>query len=207
MSGNRVRILLVEDNQADARLIFHMLNEERAGGVDVEIAESLESALASLSGKEFDIVLLDLTLPDSRGLDTFERIEAEARNVPIIIITGLTDEELAITAVRKGAQDYLLKGDVESRLLLRAIQYAIERKRLLLELQEAHHKVKTLSGLVPICSGCKKIRDDKGFWNQLEIYIGEHSEAEFTHGICPDCAQKYYGGYLKKKELDSGNSI
>jgi PAS domain S-box-containing protein len=72
-----------------------------------------------------------------------------------------------------------------------------ERERLILELNETLAKVKSLSGLLPICASCKKVRDDKGYWNQIEAYISEHSEAEFSHGLCPDCAQKLYG------ELDS----
>jgi PAS domain S-box-containing protein len=72
-----------------------------------------------------------------------------------------------------------------------------ERERLISELKEALSKVKTLSGLLPICAACKKIRDDKGYWNQIEIYLRDHSEAEFTHGLCPDCGKKLYPGYYK----------
>ncbi len=71
-----------------------------------------------------------------------------------------------------------------------------EREKLLLDLQDALAKVKTLSGLLPICAACKKIRDDKGYWNQIESYIRDHSEADFTHSICPECSKKLYGKYL-----------
>jgi len=74
-----------------------------------------------------------------------------------------------------------------------------ERERLITELQEALAKVKTLSGMLPVCASCKKIRDDKGYWQQIEAYISDHSEAEFSHGICPDCAVKIYGEYYRKK--------
>lgn len=73
-----------------------------------------------------------------------------------------------------------------------------ERDRLIFNLQEALAKVKTLSGLIPICASCKKIRDDKGYWNQIETYISDHSEADFTHGICPQCAKKLYPDYAKE---------
>jgi|GEM_PF-3395528 len=73
-----------------------------------------------------------------------------------------------------------------------------ERERLIFELQEAIAKVKTLSGMLPICASCKKIRNDKGYWEQIEVYIGDHSEAEFSHGICPECAEKLYPGFYKK---------
>jgi PAS domain S-box-containing protein len=73
-----------------------------------------------------------------------------------------------------------------------------EREKLILRLQEAYAKVKTLSGLLPICSSCKKIRNDKGYWEQMEVYIRDHSEADFSHGICPECAEKLYPEYYKK---------
>ncbi|MBI4974457.1 MAG: PAS domain-containing protein [Candidatus Omnitrophica bacterium] len=78
-----------------------------------------------------------------------------------------------------------------------------EREKIILELKDAIAKVKQLSGMLPICAGCKKIRDDKGYWNQIEIYIRDHSEAEFTHGLCPDCARKAYEELDRlKKEKD-----
>jgi PAS domain S-box-containing protein len=75
-----------------------------------------------------------------------------------------------------------------------------EREKLILELQDALAKIKTLSGMLPICASCKKIRDDKGYWSQIEAYISEHSEAEFSHGVCPECAKKLYPEYYKKRE-------
>ena len=90
-----------------------------------------------------------------------------------------------------------------------ALRYAIERKQdeaereqLIRELQNALTQVKTLSGLLPICSGCKKIRDDQGYWNRIETYISEHSGAQFSHGICPDCAKKYFPDYTASLDWD-----
>jgi len=80
--------------------------------------------------------------------------------------------------------------------ITKRIQAEKEREKLILNLQEALDNIKTLSGLLPICSNCKKIRDDKGYWNQIESYIRDHSEAEFSHGICPECAKKYYPDYI-----------
>jgi len=80
------------------------------------------------------------------------------------------------------------------------IQAERERDELILELKKAMKEIKTLSGLLPICASCKKIRDDKGYWHQVESYISSHSEAEFTHGICPECAKKLYPGFRKKKD-------
>ena len=79
-----------------------------------------------------------------------------------------------------------------------AKQFEAEREKLIKELQYALDNVKTLQGLIPICASCKKIRDDKGFWNQVEGYISQHTDAKFTHGICPDCAKKLYGDFYEK---------
>ncbi len=80
-----------------------------------------------------------------------------------------------------------IQAEVEARIRIQS-----EKDNLIVELKDALCKVKTLSGMLPICSSCKKIRDDKGYWNQIEFYIGEHSDAEFSHGICPDCMKKLY---------------
>jgi hypothetical protein len=98
-------------------------------------------------------------------------------------------------AIQEGAQDYLWKGQADEQLLVRAIRYAIERKRILTKLQAALERVKTLSGLLPICCACKKIRDDEGYWNEVATYLSQHSELKFTHGICPDCMQRLYGDF------------
>jgi YesN/AraC family two-component response regulator len=161
------------------------------------------------------VLLLDLGLPDSSGMDTLVSAARSCPAGPIVVLTGLTDELFGIEAVKNGAQDYLIKGRITGEILTRSICYAIERKkleneekRLVHELREAIEKIRTLKGLIPICASCKKIRDDQGYWNQVEVYISEHSEAEFSHGICPDCAEKIYGRFLKRNQSsDAGTSI
>lgn len=123
-----VRILLVEDNPADALLLKHTLAETGAGPCEVAFAESLGEAVRSLETGLPDVILLDLSLPDSRGLATVERTNAAAPSVPIVVLTGLDDEAIALEAVRRGAQDYLVKGCSDCRLLGRTIRYAMERK-------------------------------------------------------------------------------
>lgn len=99
--------------------------------------------------------------------------------------------EVNVYPIRNG------KGEIDkiihvSRDVTERKRLEVERERLILELQEALHKVKTLSGMLPICASCKKIRDDKGYWNQIEGYIQDHSDALFTHGICPECTKKFF---------------
>jgi len=126
----RIRVLLVEDNPGDARLIVEMLREA-SDEFDLQQVDSLKSALDQLGRVAVDVVLLDLGLPDSQGLDTFERVRrgGGAVDKPIIVISGLDDETVALEAVRAGAQDYLLKGQIEGRALARVIRHAIERQR------------------------------------------------------------------------------
>jgi two-component system cell cycle sensor histidine kinase/response regulator CckA len=123
-----IRVLLVEDNPGDARLILEMLREVSAQ-FDLQQVEHLEQALERLGKATVDVVLLDLGLPDSQGLATFERTRRGTTTEPIIVISGLDDERVALEAVRSGAQDYLVKGHIEGEVLARVIRYAIERQR------------------------------------------------------------------------------
>lgn len=183
-----IRALLIEDNPMDAALLREMLSG--SSNIYIECAESLSLGLRRLEKGDLDIVLLDLTLPDSQGLNTFIAIHENTPDIPIILLTGLEDDVLGTVAVKSGAQDYFVKGQIEEKLLARSIRYAIERKKLLLDLEKALAEIKILKGLIPICAWCKKIRDDQGYWNQLEIYLNKHTGVEFTHGICPDCLSK-----------------
>ncbi len=124
------RVLLVEDNPGDVRLIQEMLRGDQVNQFAAATAGTLEGALAALEEKAFDIVLLDLNLPDSRGENTFTRINTLFPDLPIVILTGNNDQQTAFTAIGLGAQDYLVKGFVRDGMLSRAILYAIERKRL-----------------------------------------------------------------------------
>jgi DNA-binding response OmpR family regulator len=125
-----LKVLLVEDNPRDARMIREMLAEVKDDGFSLEYAEQLSTALERLAEGGIDMVFLDLSLPDSRGFDTFAQAYARAPQVPIIVLAGLDDEEVAVRAVREGAQDYLVKGHVDSNLLVRAMSYVVERKRV-----------------------------------------------------------------------------
>ena len=126
---------MIEDNLADARLIREMLADASRPEVHLEHATSLSAGLASLAERNADAVLLDLTLPDSAGMDTFLTAHASAPDVPIVVLSGLSDEAVASRAVDEGAQDYLVKGQVDGNTLIRSIEYAVRRHALHAELQ------------------------------------------------------------------------
>jgi two-component system cell cycle sensor histidine kinase/response regulator CckA len=142
MNLEGIRALLVEDNPGDARLFFELVRETGAGYLKLEHVDRLDKALARLSDEHFDVVLLDLSLPDEQGLTTLLRTHAHAPKVPIVILTGLDDEAVAVRAVRAGAQDYLVKGRVDGDLLVRSMRYATERWRAVeaLERREEHYR-------------------------------------------------------------------
>lgn len=133
MEAQPLRILLVEDNPGDARLIRETLREAASLHFDLMHVERLSAARAACESSAVDVVLLDLSLPDAHGLETLTQCLSFASEAPIIVLTGLDDERVAVQAVQAGAQDYLVKGGVDSTLLVRSIRYARERKRLDLE--------------------------------------------------------------------------
>ncbi|MCX6992814.1 MAG: response regulator [Kiritimatiellaeota bacterium] len=199
MTTKTSKVLLIEDDPADAQLIMEILREEPENAMEILHMSNLARGLETLERGGIDVVLLDLTLPDSSGHNTFAMLAKHVPTMPVIVLTGMDDKEMAIRIVQEGAQDYLVKSLVDYTMLARSIRYSIERKRTLLEkdlligqLRETLADVKTLSGLLPICASCKHIRDDKGYWHQVESYIQQHSSAVFTHGLCPKCSQKIY---------------
>jgi signal transduction histidine kinase len=132
-----LRILLIEDNPADARLTRELLREVASVTLDLVHADSLAAGVALLASQEFAVVLADLSLPDAQGLETVRRLRDADARVPLVVLTGLDDERIAVEMLQNGAQDYLVKGHGEGHVIARAIHYAIERKRTELQLTEA----------------------------------------------------------------------
>jgi serine phosphatase RsbU (regulator of sigma subunit) len=126
-ASGRVRVLLVEDNPGDVRLFRELLRDTGAEGFEIEVIGRLSDACARVAEGGIGLVLLDLSLPDSHGLETFQVLHRAAPAVPVIVLSGLTNEAVAVQAVHEGAQDYLVKGVGDGHLLVRAMQYAIER--------------------------------------------------------------------------------
>lgn len=210
MSVDPIRVLLVEDDPAFARLVARRLNGSAFFPCLTHHAECLEAAVQMVTTEPFDAVLLDLQLPDSEGLETFRTLRAQIPQHAIIILTSVDSEALAVEALQQGAQDYLFKQESGGDLIVRAVRYAVERNRLERErqelvkrLQESLATVQTLHGLLPICASCKQIRDDHGQWHQIENYVRQRTNAEFTHGICPNCLQRDYPDVYERMKAES----
>lgn len=190
----KLSILLVEDNRADLVLIREYLAEQQTFSYDLLSAGMLESALELLTRREFDVVLLDLSLPDSSGVDTVRRMVTGFPDIAVIVLTGLRDEKTALQCVRYGAQDYLEKRHLSPVMLDKSIRYSLERKRSVLEkedllqdLNQALKRIESLEGILPICVSCKKIFAGDQGWLRMENYIGRTLNAEVVKLICPAC--------------------
>jgi PAS domain S-box-containing protein/putative nucleotidyltransferase with HDIG domain len=144
MDIKKTAILIIEDNPADARFIREILSEFNGAAYDFKYADRLSDALKMISGNSLDIVLLDLSLPDSEGLDALSAIVAANFHIPIVVLTGTDDSDIADRALGMGAQDYLVKGKYDSGMLSRSIRYAIERKKSEIELKKSERKFRSL---------------------------------------------------------------
>lgn len=211
------RILIVDDS-SDNRLLLQMVltasgySEPLMAGSAREAFRRLGMEEPADPGPAVDLILLDISMPEVDGIEACRRIKAvdRLRDIPIIMATALTDTEFLVAAFDAGAMDYITKPLKKVELLARVssalkLKGEMDRRKAQedalrktnAELSQALQEVKVLRGFIPICMSCKKIRDDKGFWQQLESYIQKHSEALFSHGVCPDCYQKLSDKYLK----------
>ena len=194
--GESVRILLVEDNPADRLLIRSMLLESTTQTFVFDHAETIAETFQLLDTQTFDIVLLDLTLPDHGGFDTFTVVAEHAPEVPIIVLSGLDDENLALKAVNHGAQDYLVKGQVDHLLLLRAVRYGIERKRVERQLRHSEAFYQSLVENLPQYILRKDVNGRFTFANQrfcaeLGMPVGEIVGKTDYDFFPPELAAKY----------------
>jgi len=190
----QIRVLLVDDDNIDRESMLRFVHECQLP-FDMHPASSKKEAEAILATMAFDVVLLDFELGDGSGLDLLGTMGDAAG----IVITGCGSEEVAVEAMRLGACDYLIKDTDRSYLtvlpltienVLARRKAERDREELIVQLQQALSQVKTLRGILPICGRCKKIRNDGGYWSEVELFVKEHSEAEFSHGFCPDCLRR-----------------
>jgi sigma-B regulation protein RsbU (phosphoserine phosphatase) len=208
-----VSILIVDDSPDQQALLRSILG--KAGHAEIFSADSAKAAarLLNLDGEtaseNIDLILMDVLMPEQDGVETCRQIKrcAHLEDIPVIMVTAKSDLGNLKDAFAAGAMDFISKpvnsvellARVSSALLLkqemdRRKNRELELRRSNEELQKALKEVKVLRGLIPICASCKKIRNDGGFWQQLEEYLGEHSEAEFSHGLCQPCIKKLYPG-------------
>jgi len=193
-----MRILIAEDDFTSRGMLAAVLR--KAGHEPVETVNGLEAWEALQQPDAPRLVILDWMMPEMDGLEVLRRIRAVESDRPpyILMLTTKTDKAEIVAGLDAGANDYLAKpfdaGELRARVDVgrRLVETQDELAGKIGELQRALAEIKTLRGIVPICASCKKIRDDAGFWQQVEVYVSDHSEAEFSHGICPECMKKLY---------------
>jgi PleD family two-component response regulator len=219
---SEMTILAIDDDPVSLRFIEKLLNQGGYG--NIRTCTNAEEGCRMVEKEPPDLILLDIVMPDMDGYQFSMRVRenASTRDLPILVVTGGAAEanEAIEKSFEAGATDFITKpintteffARVRSALaikqahdrlkeeLSRRQQAEEEKETLIAELKDAFAKVKKLTGLLPICASCKKIRDDQGYWNQIENYIREHSEAEFSHSLCPECVESIYPGMKKPAE-------
>jgi len=215
MNGEKVNILLVDDDSQDRRLVKVILGRSyRPGQYGVETAGTLSDAVKCLTHGAYDIVLLDLNLPDSRGIDTVQRAREVNPDVSIVVLTGLDDEETGLEAIRKGAEDYLVKGNSLEHVLVRTIRYSLERRRVRERLRETENRfrsvVQTAGSAILVLSPEYKILEwnehakDIYGWERREVlnkdYLQLFIPAEDQSTVAEDMQQVLSGKMVKSLE-------
>ncbi|MGE5340328.1 MAG: response regulator [Candidatus Omnitrophota bacterium] len=207
-----MRILIVDDSESFLNALMAILNE--GGYPDVVKKQSASEAIQYLRDHnehpgEFpiDLILMDIMMPEMDGIAAVQAIKSneKLRDLPIMMISIRDEEDKIHQAFQAGAIDYIEKPikKLELRARIRSFlrlkeeidqRKAHERQleKTVQKLQKAVSEIHTLTGLLPICSNCKKIRNDKGYWEQVESYVSERTSVEFTHGLCPDCIKSLY---------------
>lgn len=186
MSHQKSLVLAVDDNPQNLQFLGKLLSDN---GYEVGMAQNGQQALNFVKKNDPDLILLDIMMPGMDGYEVCKQLKKDyfAQQIPVIFLTAMTESQNIIKGFEAGGVDYVTKPFNSGELLARI---------------KTHIEIRILRGLLPMCSKCKKIRDDEGFWNQVDSYIEEHSQATFTHGICPECLVKLYGDkdWFKKKK-------
>jgi phosphoserine phosphatase RsbU/P len=191
-----MRVLIAEDNSTTRSLLQEALTD---WGFDVLTASDGREAWQQLAhGDAPHLILLDWTMPEMDGIEVCRAVRQlpHVRTNYIILLTARDSPDDVVVGLEAGADDYITKpfepAELRARLQVGvrivALQHSLARR--VGELEEALARVKQLHGLLPICSYCKKIRDDQNYWQQVEAYISSHTDAQFSHGVCPDCYER-----------------
>ena len=214
-----IRVLIAEDDFLVAkeiqRILLHLGGHEVIG-----VAGNGEKTIEMVCNLKPDILLLDIQMPQMNGLEVAKKIQ-ELCPTPIVILTAYESKEYLEKASESGVGAYLTK-PANPILVQRSIMISIARHQDLIQMSQLYQQIKlkneklekklaeikTLQGILPICAQCKKIRDDQGYWQQVEEYMQSHANIEFSHGICPECMQILYPDYIREtlKEKDGSKT-
>ncbi len=210
-----LKILIVDDDSISQKLLKGLL--EKQGYSNILISNSGENALELIKTNHPDLILLDIFMLGIEGYEVCRILKADTAttHIPIIMVTGgaIQVDEAIKKSFSAGATDFITKpirsieflARVRSGLIIKRSHDLLveeikqrkknenEKEKLIKKLEQASLEIKSLQGIIPICSHCKKIRDDEGYWSILEAYLQKHSDATFSHGMCPDCLDKLYG--------------
>lgn len=203
-----MRILIAEDDSTSRKMLKAVL--EKSGYEVVEAADGSEAWDAMQAPDAPQMAILDWMMPGLDGPEIVRRVRAMENEIDpyIIILTAKGEKPDIVKGLETGADDYIAKPFDPQELLARIkvgrrlVEARVALSARIKELEQALEHIKTLQGILPICSYCKKIRDDKGYWDQVEIYIGKHSDAMFSHSICPECMKKFYPELCEEKNND-----
>jgi YesN/AraC family two-component response regulator len=205
-----ISVLYVEDEPATREEVVEILQRRVR---EVFTARDGSEGLVLFRERAPDLVVTDIRMPVMDGLMMARTIREEYKGALIIMVTAYSDTPYMLEAVDIGIDQYVVK-PVKVEKLAAALdkcaeiieyrrahkRFIAEREKLIADLQKALAEIKTLHGILPICANCKKIRDDKGAWKQMESYISEHTDAVFSHGLCSECATKLYPRIFKSEE-------
>jgi len=197
MQNKKKLILIADDNHENRQVLGSLLT---ISGYEVGVSSDGPKTLEFVKNKLPDLILLDIVMPGMDGFEVCEKIKSGllTKHIPIIFLTAKTSTEDIVRGFKVGGVDYVTKPFNAEELIARV---------------DTHIEMKILRGLLPMCSSCKSVRDDQGYWHSIEEYIDSHSDALLSHGLCDGCAEKLYGdedwfqeSKLKKKTTDSGGS-
>ncbi len=193
------RILIVDDEKFNIKVLTEFLQNDYM----IMVAKTGEQALKAIQSQTPpDLVLLDILMPEMDGYEICKRIKTDpkSKHIPVIFVTAVSEAMDAAKGFDLGAVDYITKPFNPVTVQAR-VNTHIQLHTAMRDLKAALEQVEQLSGLLPICAKCKKIRDDKGYWNEVDFYLEKNSQAKFSHGMCPDCSDKLYGDRERKKKM------
>ncbi len=208
-----MKILIAEDDRTSYLLLDAILKK---WGYDVVLTHNGEEAWRAMQGENPPVIaIVDWMMPEMNGVEFCRKVRKSPTLAPayIILLTGRRQKDEVVAGLEAGANDYMRKpfdrGELHARVRVgeRVIELQSALVKRVKDLQDALSQVKTLQGLLPVCSFCKKTRNDKNYWEQLEAYIAQHTQAEIIYGVCPDCREKFIDPKLKNADAQTPAKI